>query len=647
MSTGPVETRSTRWKIQPSLPDGQCLFHSLDPGCDALHLRLSVIENLRAESALTGDFGFEYLDEADALENDTALYGGHTAIVMFSKMRGVRVLIHNTRNLDLPPAEATHPEVPATATIVRIAYNGVNHYDAVVPRDKPLTPKHPLQESAGGEEADVEHSTSRPKRPFRKMRFLPPQQSCHAPKMARTGKSPSSMKSIECTTCNETSEEAKSSAARTHAGAVKAPKPVAKPPPRRRRYSTKRPAQPPYKLSIYEEVCKAKLRYPSKHPHAELETELDIIVSSLRAFPTIPPGRSDVRVEDGERWPAVFCAFQNCMWEQMDGSEEDLVAHLQEAHREELKPAAELLPMSLDESAALRSVYNEAIAEILRGQVPIAGPSLDRTALHAYAKATEEDKVEALICFCCGCIHTHIKQDADKNDIDWVWPVEISSSGDTLMFGMALNAASQLIGMQTFLDKYGHVDGYANIGITGELNEWRSAVYDYHKNEFVEFICCPEDHKCSADLNHHQSHIICEECQVPVCRQCQAHLKKGKLSPLSLANDMWTGFAPAVLYDERVTVMEMVCASPCLTTLLCFSMETRYRNDHLLDEKAHMARHRVGARGNALTFPLPWEQLIDTLQRFVAQEEDADGEEGHEKTQSLPWTGAVGTSSSS
>ena len=82
------------------------------------------------ESALTGEFGFECLDEADTLENDPALYGGHTAIVMFSKMRDVRVLIHNTRNLDLPLAETTHPEAPTTATIVRIAYNGVNHYDA-------------------------------------------------------------------------------------------------------------------------------------------------------------------------------------------------------------------------------------------------------------------------------------------------------------------------------------------------------------------------------------------------------------------------------------------------------------------------------------------------------------------------------------
>ena len=94
---------------------------------------------------------------------------------------------------------------------------------------------------------------------------------------------------------------------------------------------------------------------------------------------------------------------------------------------------------------------------------------------------------------------------------------------------------------------------------------------------------------------------------------------------------MWTGYAPAMLYEKKVTVVELICASPCITTLLCFSMESRHRGDNLFDEEAHMARHRVGARGNALTFPLPWEDLTKFL------DEAADDEAAMSKK--LPRTG--------
>ena len=45
------------------------------------------------------------------------------------------------------------------------------------------------------------------------------------------------------------------------------------------------------------------------------------------------------------------------------------------------------------------------------------------------------------------------------------------------------------------------------------------------------------------------------------------------MPPASLANDMMIFYAPAVLYKEEVTVMEMICASTCLTSMICFSLE--------------------------------------------------------------------------
>ena len=63
--------------------------------------------------------------------------------------------------------------------------------------------------------------------------------------------------------------------------------------------------------------------------------------------------------------------------------------------------------------------------------------------------------------------------------------------------------------------------------------------------------------------------------------------------------------APKELYEDRgFTVMEMLCVSPYITAMICFSMEVKY--GHMPDSTVHMQRHRVGARGNATTFLLPW-----------------------------------------
>ena len=101
------------------------------------------------------------------------------------------------------------------------------------------------------------------------------------------------------------------------------------------------------------------------------------------------------------------------------------------------------------------------------------------------------------------------------------------------------------------------------------------------------------------------------------------HLKAGRLPPLSYANDMWTGYGLERIYKEQVTAMELACASPCLTSMILLSMEGKYRREAtVFDEKAHMARHRYGARGNALTFPLPVEELLQKLAEHTEQEAD-------------------------
>ena len=82
------------------------------------------------------------------------------------------------------------------------------------------------------------------------------------------------------------------------------------------------------------------------------------------------------------------------------------------------------------------------------------------------------------------------------------------------------------------------------------------------------------------------------------------------MPPMALTNDMMIFYAPRELYTKQVTVMEMICASVCFTSMVCFTLEWKHRNENPFDETVHMARHRMGARGNATSFPLPWEVTL-------------------------------------
>ena len=133
-----------------------------------------------------------------------------------------------------------------------------------------------------------------------------------------------------------------------------------------------------------------------------------------------------------------------------------------------------------------------------------------------------------------------------------------------------------------------------------------------------EDLCCCE--------NHSDNKTLCEKCWLPICTECADHLKDAKLPPLSYANDMWTGYGLEMVYKLQVTVIELACASPCLTSLVLMSMESKYRqqsSNAVFDEEAHMARHRYGARGNVCSFPLPMEALLKQLQEHMASPDGA------------------------
>ena len=102
-----------------------------------------------------------------------------------------------------------------------------------------------------------------------------------------------------------------------------------------------------------------------------------------------------------------------------------------------------------------------------------------------------------------------------------------------------------------------------------ELEEWKLRV------EFTEqplhIVCCPEDRDCSDDeCASGPTPRCCRKCRLPLCRECDAAVcgPTPCMPAMSLANDLMIFYAPRELYTLNATVMEMMCASICLTTML-------------------------------------------------------------------------------
>ena len=141
------------------------------------------------------------------------------------------------------------------------------------------------------------------------------------------------------------------------------------------------------------------------------------------------------------------------------------------------------------------------------------------------------------------------------------------------------------------------------------------------------FLTSNTDINDMSESYHEEKYV--KDCEVPVCRQCRDALEhsRGPHMPRNaLANDLMIFYAPNILYERKVTMMELICASVCLTTMISFTLEKKHRNktDRLFDQPVHMQRHTVGTRGNATSFPMPWQEILRMLHDVDQSDEPAD-----------------------
>ena len=135
---------------------------------------------------------------------------------------------------------------------------------------------------------------------------------------------------------------------------------------------------------------------------------------------------------------------------------------------------------------------------------------------------------------------------------------------------------------------------------------------------------------CKVAGESHSSKECCEDCEAPVCAECwhDVDCDAPSVPPAALANDMMIYYAPTILYREKVTMMEMICASVCVTSMICFTLEKKYRNMRSLNQGVHANVRRMACRGNGTSFPLPWHDLLKQLKN------------GEQQSVSLPRVGA-------
>ena len=133
----------------------------------------------------------------------------------------------------------------------------------------------------------------------------------------------------------------------------------------------------------------------------------------------------------------------------------------------------------------------------------------------------------------------------------------------------------------------------------------------------MHILCCPEDIHCHNDVAHSR-HTCCTQRVAPLCIECENSLQKRmpEIPKAALTNDMMIFYAPTELYKLQATVMEMICASVCITSMICFTLEKTCRNHRHFDEQAHANLYRMVCRGNAASFPLPWHDLLQQLQTY-------------------------------
>jgi len=252
--------------------------------------------------------------------------------------------------------------------------------------------------------------------------------------------------------------------------------------------------------------------------------------------------------------------------------------------------------------------------------VPCVGASIDRRCRNIFLEKLSDKNVCAMICLACARV---LPYDASDSSCEVAYHKLFTND---LFLHMPRDSTQTILGFENFLDKFGlpNLDG-AMEASTHEGVDMRNNMQQFEgwtlqvpfSGGDVSVLCCPEDLRCVGD---HGEGVVCEMCEAPVCRECLKRFKKNKLPRYGLTNDMWIGQMHEFVFEKKVTIMELLCASPVHAAVLCYQLHQQHssklsgqKRRSSFNEPAQFAERTTRAWGNVTAFMSKWEHILTRL----------------------------------
>ena len=107
----------------------------------------------------------------------------------------------------------------------------------------------------------------------------------------------------------------------------------------------------------------------------------------------------------------------------------------------------------------------------------MAGCSIDRAALRAFADATKTENMESLVCAICACTYARARTLGSANKIAWRSPVTVVG-GEVMFLNRRLYLVEHHLGLHGYLAKYGNMENCPNFAESIEFDDWYLDVPD-------------------------------------------------------------------------------------------------------------------------------------------------------------------------
>ena len=347
------------------------------------------------------------------------------------------------------------------------------------------------------------------------------------------------------------------------------------------------------------------------------------LAKHLRSRPMLPPDPRDAiqnwtDIDHGIQLPLWHCAFSGCA--DVFEDEKAWRHHFVQKHSDIFRKVCPAMTPHdrCDLVSWYMGWYVQAIKYLEQSNIPAHGLSIDRRTIQQTLSVYNDEKIQSLVCLCCGGIHTSwMGRTVVKTHIEEVQSNICMLHGSYLIEHIIGRGEARKWSFEDVVFREKYMDGNPSLQRDATLKdgcwEWRR-ILQYANGSQVPIICCPADVKhCGSEK--HEAHVICGQCAAPLCRKCALKLIDQVPVPMAIANHNFIGYCLETIVRYRVRWIEAAAVCPAWTTMICFYLEED--RGHLMNEEQFGTKHRVGVRGNVFSLPMPWADIMSSLMLAV------------------------------